>query len=93
MAALNTTELAFARNFCEGKFSPVGYTKPQINAALQAIEDTMRTTTIVAGQAGQTVQQIVSAAIDASSAFNWSNAQKKILFAIWADLTFKKDSV
>lgn len=93
MAALTTTELANARNFCEGKFSPVGYTKPQINAALQAIEDAMRTTPISAGQVGQTVQQIVSAAVDASSVFNWSNAQKKILFAIWADLTFKKDSV
>lgn len=93
MAALTTSELVSARNFCEVKLSPVGYTKPQINAALQAIEDTMRTATITAGQAGQTVQQIVSSAIDASSAFNWSNAQKKILFAIWADLTFKKDSV
>lgn len=91
MATLTVPELAFARNFCEGRFAPVGYTKPQINAALQAIEDTMRTTAIVAGQAGLTIQQIVSAAIDASSAFAWSNAQKKILFAMWADLTFKKD--
>lgn len=93
MATLNVSELASARNFCESKLAQIAYTKPQINAALQAIEDAMRTTTIVAGQAGQTVQQIVSAAIDASSAFAWSNAQKKILFAIWADLTFKKDSV
>lgn len=91
MAALTTSELATSRNFCEPRFAPVTYTKPQINVALQAIEDVMRTTTIVAGQAGQTIQQIVSAAVDASSAFAWSNAQKKILFAIWADLTFKKD--
>jgi hypothetical protein len=91
MAVLTLTELVTARNFCEGRFRPVGYTKAQINAALQAIEDTMRTNTISAGQVGQTIQQIVSAAIDASSAFTWSIAQKKILFAIWADLTFKKD--
>jgi hypothetical protein len=91
MAVLTVAELAQARNVCEGRFAPVGYTKPQVNAALQAIEDVMRTTTIIAGQAGQTVQQIVSAAIDASSAFNWSNAQKKILFALWASLTFQKD--
>lgn len=93
MAVLSVSELSTARNFCEGRFSPVGYTKPQINAALQAIEDVMRTTLIVSGQAGQPVQQIVSASIDASSAFNWSNAQKKILFAIWAQLTFQKDSL
>lgn len=93
MATLTATELAKARNFCENSFAPVGYTKPQVNAALQAIEDTMRTRLIIAGDVGQTVQQIVSAAIDASSAFSWTNAQKKILFALWADLTFQKDKV
>lgn len=93
MATLTVTELAKARNFCEGSFAPVGYTKPQINAALQAIEDTIRTRLIAGGDVGQTVQQVVSAAVDASSAFSWSNAQKKILFALWSDLTFQKDKL
>lgn len=93
MATLSVSELAPARNFCQAKFSPVNYTKPQVNAALQAIEDAIRTNVITAGQVGQTVQQIVSAAVDASSAYVWTNAQKKILFALWAELTFKKDSV
>ena len=91
MATLTTTELSKMRNTCEGRFAPVTYTKAQVNAALQAIEDTIRTTLLVAGQAGQIVQQITSAAVDASSAFSWTNAQKKILFALWADLTFQKD--
>jgi len=90
MATLTTAELSKARQVCASRF-PVTFTKPHVNAALQAIEDTIRTTPLVAGQAGQTVQQIVSAAVDASSAFSWSNAQKKVIFALWADLTFQKD--
>lgn len=93
MAVLTGTELAKCRNFCESGFAPVNYTKPQINAALQAIEDAMRNRLIIAGDVGQTVQQVVSAAVTASSAYPWSNAQKKILFALWADLTFQKDKV
>lgn len=90
MATLSTAELVKARAACALAFT-VGYTKPQVNAALQAIEDVMTTYTLVAGDAGKTIQQLVSAAIDASSAFSWTNAQKKILFALWAELKYQKD--
>lgn len=91
MATLNTTELAKVRNVCEKTLGAVAYTKPQVNAALQAIEDAMITRAIVAGDVTKTIPQIISAEIDASSAFGFTNAQKKLLFALWAELKFQRD--
>jgi hypothetical protein len=93
MAVLPSADLTKLRNLCEPKFSPVNYTKPQINAVMQAIEDTLMTRAIIAGDVGKTVQQLVSTAIDAASPISFSAAQKKILFALWAELRFEKDSV
>lgn len=46
MAVLTAPELTTARLYCTTVFSVLAYTKPQINAALQAIEDAMTTQVI-----------------------------------------------
>ncbi len=92
MATLSGSDLATVRQGCAGTFAGVDYTKTQVNAALQAIEDTMTTRTGVVGDLGKTIPQLVSAAIDAaSSPYVFSNAQKKVLFAWWADTKFNRD--
>lgn len=90
--ALSASELVTARNFCATRMA-VAYTKPQINAALQAIDTAMTSRAIVAGDLGKTIQLVLSAEIDAASAFSFTNAQKKLLFAIWAQLKYLKDSI
>lgn len=79
MAVLTAAQLQQCRQGAQN--GPVPWTKAQINAALQAIEDTMR---------GATVQSALSSAIDAAvSPLNLNAAQKKRLFREWALITFQ----
>ena len=92
MAVLTAPELVRIRQMCAAKFATIGYLKAQINAASQAIEDAMTTRLVVAGDNGKTWPQVVSGVVDAASApFVFTMAQKKVLFALWADLKFQKD--
>lgn len=84
--ALTLDELTTVRNALERAGLHGNYTKPQVNAALQAIDDLMTTQTF----AGKTLPQHVSTAIDGSGVA-LSAAQKKALFAWWAHLKFERD--
>lgn len=78
MAVLTAAQLQQCRQGAQN--GPVPWTKAQANAALQAIEDTMR---------GATVQTALSQAIDAAvSPLSLNAAQKKRLFREWALITF-----
>lgn len=91
MATLTGAELSRVRNYLE-KSGEVVYTKPQINAAIQAIEDWMTSRTIAGGDVGSTVPQLLSAVINtATSPVVLSNNIKKILFAMWAESKFLRD--
>ena len=86
MATITNLELADLRRKISRKIANTGYTKPVINAGLQAIEDWM--------VSGATVTPTTSlfAAIDAAtSPFTFTNAEKKKLFAHWRSLRFKQD--
>ena len=65
----------FVRNKCEKEFGTVNYSKAQINAAIQALEDWWDDTQ---------QQTTVSAEIDtATSPFVFTNAQKKKIAKFW----------
>ena len=69
MPILTNQQLTEARNSCEKYISSVNYDKTQINAALQAIEDTFEAS-----------RAAFSSAINAATApLVLSNAQKKSL--------------
>ena len=92
MAVLSVTELAPIRRHCERSVVTVGYTKAQINAALQAIEDAMTTRLVVAGYVGRTWPQVLSGIIDtATGPFVFTATQKRILLARWSELKFDRD--
>jgi len=92
MATLTTDQLTPIHRYCERSFSVVDYTKPTINAALQAIEDVMTVRLTLAGDVGQTIPQIISGAVNtATTPFVFSVAQKRALFAFWAELKFQRD--
>lgn len=79
MAVLTATQLQQCRQGAQNGSVP--WTKPQANAAFQAIEDTMR---------GATVQTALSAAIDtAVSPLSLTVGQKRRLFREWARVTFE----
>lgn len=92
MAVISAAHLAQARNEMERGGGAIAYTKPQINAGLQAIEDAMTTTPIPAGAVGATMPQYISNRIDAATApFTFSGPAKMRLFAMWAFLKFERD--
>lgn len=91
MAILTTDELARVRNTCERAAVGGVYTKGQINAVLQAIEDAMTTRPIAAGDVAKTLPQIISGIIDAASPVAFTATQKRRLFALWAELKFDRD--
>jgi hypothetical protein len=92
MATITADELTIVRNSLERAGHAGPYTKPQINAALQAIEDTLITRVLLAGDAGATVQQLVSTAMNmATSPLVLSAGAKKALFAYWAYGKFLRD--
>ena len=88
MVAITNLELADLRREFARKIANRGYKKPAINAGLQAIEDWM--------VSGATVTPTTSlfAAIDAATmplGFTFNNVEKKMLFALWCNLKFRKD--
>lgn len=92
MSVLTVTQLAECRNRLEGASIAITYTKPQINVALQAIEDAMTTQTIPAIATGLTVPAYLSGRIDtATTPLVLTAAQKKAAFALWARLKFIGD--
>ena len=71
MAILTVQELRQIRNKME-KAGNSGYTKPEINDAIQAIEDWYEAN-----------RSEISTAIDAATPFSFTNPQKKLLGAYW----------
>jgi hypothetical protein len=81
MAQLDSNELTGIRGECAKTFSPISYTKPQLNAAAQAAE-----TFLAANGAA------ISSAIDAATTpFVFSNAQKKKIVAEVLNRKFLRD--
>jgi DNA-binding beta-propeller fold protein YncE len=94
VAILTAPELAAIRQQYVATLAAINITKTPINAALQAIEDTLTDYVLVASDAGKTVQQLVSQAIDAATApfsVTFTALQKKLLFAYWAQHKYLKD--
>ena len=92
MAILSSDSLSRIRQDCAKAFSVIAYTKPQINTALQAIEDAMISRVIVPGDLTKTLPLIITTDIDVATApFIFSVLQKKSLFALWARLKFERD--
>lgn len=89
--ALMVSDFVSVRNALE-RSGAVVWTKLQINAALQAIDDVMSSTPIPVGAVGATIPQYVGNRIDAAtSPLVLDAAQKRRLFAFWASLKFEKD--
>jgi len=78
MAIFTNTELAEMRLGLETVDGPIDTIKAEINAALQAIEDTYQSDCRLAW----------SNAIDAATTFNFTNAQKKLLGKWWMKKRF-----
>jgi len=85
MAILSAQERAELRQKVAAKLSTVGYTKPQVNAALQGIEDWFE-----ANRAS------LSTAINAATTplgYTFSAAEKKLLVAFWLLQKFGREGV
>lgn len=81
MATLTADQLTDLRQACaNGQAIPVNYTKPQINAALQAIEDWMEANKASLSQAINT----------ATDPFVFTAAQKKELGRYWFKQKFER---
>lgn len=94
MATLTAPELATIRQEFVKTLAVINITKLAINAAVQAIEDTLTDYVLVAGDAGKTLQQLVSQAVDAATqpfGVTFTAPQKKLLFAYWAQYKYLKD--
>lgn len=80
MAVLTSSQLQQARQNLASDGNGIAYTKTQVNAGIQAIEDTMR---------GAAVQNALSSAIDtAMQGVTVGAALKRRMFREWALLTF-----
>jgi len=74
MAVLNPTELAELRQTMARNTATVNFTKTQVNAALQAIEDRLR---------AAATQTALSNDIEAVAPGAFSAGQKSTLFGVW----------
>jgi len=89
MATLTVDELQGARRRAALDRSP-SWTKPQINAAVQAIEDAMIST----GNVGnRSVRTYISKAIEGAAAGVFSAAQKDELYLIWSQINAARGGV
>ncbi len=93
MASLTVGELAELRQaMARGQVS-VGWDKPTINVALQAIEDFFEGT-ITGPMVGSTVKAAIAGAINAATVpFVFSGLQKKRLVAFWFRQKFRREGV
>lgn len=82
MAVLDSLQLAEVRRAYADRRGPgVDFTKPQVNAAIQAIEDWFEAN-----------RATLAAAIDAATApYVFPAAQKKLLAAMWLDHKSRRD--
>ncbi len=81
MAALTDLEKAFLRRRMSSGGATVNWTKPQVNDALQAIEDYIETT----------AKPGISAAIETAAPGVFSAAEKKLLVARYLKQKAPKD--
>lgn len=82
MAILSVKELAELRRACARNVTPVTWTKPQINAALQAIEDWFEANRASLG-----------AAIETAAPLQFAGPLKKRLVAFWLRQKFGREAV
>jgi hypothetical protein len=73
MAIISVSDLASLRQRCAADANSVTWTKAQVNAAIQALEDWFDTT----GRAG------AAAAIESAAPGVFTNAQKKLIGKYW----------
>lgn len=80
MATLTSLELARLRQIGARIYPVVTWTKPQVNAALQAIEDAVQST----GDVGnRSLRAYIAAAIETAAPGIFNVGQKDSLFVIW----------
>lgn len=88
MAALTTSEKADLRNgverSCVANAVPIAYTKAQIDAAFQAIEDVWESNAL---------KNAISNAIEGAASGVFTVAQKKRLVAYWLRQKFGREGV
>lgn len=89
MASLSALELQTLRRSMAARSGPT-WTKPQINAAVQAIEDAMVSTSNVGARS---VRAYISLAIEGVAAGVFSAAQKDDLFIVWSFLNARRGGV
>lgn len=89
MAILSTAELVRARQQAATGRNP-SWTKPQINAALQAIEDAMVGT---ANVGPRSVSAHISLAIETAAAGVFNAGQKDTLFILWSYLNAARGGI
>ena len=81
MAVLNPAQLADLRRDCAREQAAVNYTKPQINVALQAVEDTF-----------EGVRPTLNSAINtATTPLVLTAAQKRLLVKYWLQQKFGRE--
>jgi hypothetical protein len=80
MATLTADELTDLRHITARRAATVTWTKAQVNAALQAIEDTMQSTSNVGARS---IKAHIGLAIETASPGVFSAQQKDELFVIW----------
>ena len=89
MAVLTAEELTELRA-TSGRGQVVTYTKPQINAALQAIEDLFQSS---ANIGPRSLQQALGLAIETAAPGVFGVGAKTKLFAIWCRLNARREGV
>lgn len=80
MATLTAGECTGLRQLAARRAAAVTWTKPQINAALQAIEDAAQSTSNVGPR---TLKAYIGSAIETAVPGVFNAAQKDDLFVIW----------
>ena len=93
MASLTVGDLAELRQAMARGQASVGWDKPTVNAALQAIENFFEGT-VTGPMVGSTVKAVISGSIDLATApFVFSGPQKKRLVAFWFRQKFTREGV
>lgn len=80
MAVLTPAELVALRQLAARDVGP-SWTKPQINAALQAVEDAVQSTSNVGNRSLKTY---IGAAIETAAPGAFNAGQKDTLFVLWS---------
>jgi len=89
MAVLTADQLLTARRQMAERVPPT-WTKPQINAAVQAIEDAMVGT---ANVGNRSVSAHISQAIEAAAPGRFTVGQKDTLFILWSYLNAARGGI